>query len=93
MRITADNIEAPSLWVVFYVPRAQQLKNVVWVDDDTHQWAELRWPLTVVDGSFLANVYQARLITINLDAKLALIDPVDDQELDATLRSMESTHG
>jgi hypothetical protein len=53
-----------------------ELKDVVWVDDETHQWAHH----VFTPVGFVSCVHQARKVLIKTQAKMVLIDPTEDQD-------------
>lgn len=69
-------------WSVYHVPTATALRLVVWVDDETNRWAEYKSPLRVAPNCDECEIveHQARLIKIYQQARLVLIDPVDDHQ-------------
>lgn len=79
-------------WVVWHVPSCRQLVSVVWVDDDTHQYAQhtgkrlgLLWSEIVT--------YQAKKIEIHTEQALVLIDPIEDVDSSQVLtREQELQH-
>lgn len=72
-------------WYVFHVPRAQCVPDVIWICDETHQWAQY-WRGTngrligITPFSLDYEVHQAKLIRIFPSRKLVLIDPIDDPD-------------
>jgi hypothetical protein len=64
-------------WNVWHVAEARR-PHAVWVDSDTAQWCEAPRPLHLVNGGLHTVTRQARQITINVEQRLILIDPVDD---------------
>lgn len=65
-------------WHVLHVPTCKMLKNVVWVNDETAQWAELTGNAR---GHYWEEVtHQAKKIVILPQRRLILIDPVDDAD-------------
>lgn len=62
-------------WYVWNVPRCREERMVLWVDDETNQYAQYQnrgapfWHIVTI---------QARRIAIYVSRKLVLIDPVED---------------
>lgn len=91
MRIDARNGHRG--WQVFDVPRCQEIRYVVWVDDDAHQYAAFRLPLT--PDSVLAGpeVRSVRCVLIVPERRMVLIDPVDDTTDEAvSANAVEQRH-
>lgn len=61
MRISADTHPGP--WQVFR--RGELVKNVVWIDPDTRQWAAYVEPLQFCPSGPVETVHQARKVEIN----------------------------
>jgi hypothetical protein len=80
MRLDGRNGDHP--WYVWDCRRACEVKNVVWVDDATAQYAVYVMPFVVVCGEVLFEERQAERISIITTSRLILIDPVADDESD-----------
>jgi hypothetical protein len=65
-------------WLVWHVPTCQQLKNVVWVDDEARTYCQHVIPLQVIGNQVATRIERARQITVNVDAALILVDPIED---------------
>lgn len=64
-------------WLVWHVERCEVVPRVVWVDDQTNEFCQLRHPIQVVNGQLVSDVHRARRIDIHLTEKLVLVNPVD----------------
>ena len=78
MRITG----ASGPWDVWHVPTCKRLKHVLWVDDETHQYAVGLQPYRMEGDGVAHLVVQARRIVALWDVKVTLIDPIEDAEPD-----------
>lgn len=60
-------------WLVWHAEWCKRITTTVWVDDKTHQWLDYTNPHHLV-------VRQEKRILILFNAKLVIINPVDDSE-------------
>lgn len=65
-------------WVIWHIPSCKQLKGIMWVDDDTHQYAQITGK--VVGHRLETVTYQAKKIEIQAEKALVLIDPIEDAD-------------
>ena len=77
MRITPATYPGKP-WLVWHVPTCRQLMHILWVDDEERTYCQHVIPLQVVGNEVASRIERARQITVNVDAALMLIDPVDD---------------
>lgn len=64
-------------WLVWHVPRARELRDVLWIDDQSHTYCVIDRPLRTVGNDIARRVEQARKIVINCDSAVALVDPIE----------------
>lgn len=91
MRLDARNGDGIG-WLVWHVERCEILRRVVWVDDETMAYFQLRFPLQLVSGELAGDVHRARLIVIYPAAKLVMINPIDLTEFDVE-KAMQEVAG
>ncbi len=77
MRITPSTYPGKP-WLVWHVPTCRQVKGVLWVDADERTYCRHLIPVRLEGFEIATRVERARQITVNVDAALILIDPVDD---------------
>lgn len=65
----------PHKWTVYHVRWMEALPWVVLVDTETKEWAHLTGYLTVCH-------HLATKILVDMEKRLVLIDPIDDDEVD-----------
>lgn len=94
MRLDAN--QGDTNWTVIHVPRAERLRAVIWVDDETHQWEEYvlvngrvvpiapGWPLL-----FDTRLCRAKRIKIVPSRRLVLIDPIEDPDAEKDEQEVE----
>lgn len=64
-------------WLVWHVEQCRQVDRVLWVDDVTAEYCQLRYPIVVVGDELMADVVQVRRISILSSIHLVLVNPVD----------------
>lgn len=68
----------PHPWTVYHAERCAVLYDVVWVDTETKQWAEIEKPLRVVNNEFITQTHQAKRIDIYPESALIIINQLED---------------
>lgn len=67
-------------YFVYDVKRMVRPQNVLWVNDQTAQWAQTITPYVFLQGQLASTVHQEEKITIHLAKKIVLFNEVDDQD-------------
>lgn len=72
--------ESPDAWryPVYHCERGEKLINVLWVNDETHQYYEQSPTQIDAGGNFVGRTVQAKRIAIIRSSYLVLINPVGD---------------
>lgn len=78
MRLDANTPLGRLKWCVWHAEWCRVLHQVLWVDDETRQWAQLDMPLIVVGDGVAHTVHQAKKITIDVDRLMVTINPIED---------------
>lgn len=68
------------VWLVWHVPRCCEVRRCLWVDDVTHEYAVIDEPVRPDGaGGVVQRVHRARRVLIDVQARVVLIDPLDDE--------------
>lgn len=68
------------VWLVWHVPRCCEVRRCLWVDDRTHEYAVIDEPVRPDGaGGVVQRVHQSRRVLIDVQARVVLIDPLDDE--------------
>lgn len=67
-------------WTVYDAKRCQSVKNVVWVNDETAQWAGYIKPYVVVGHDLLLTIQQEDRITIYPEKRLVIFNEIETEE-------------
>jgi hypothetical protein len=76
-----DAREGDTDWKVYHAERCEMLREVVWVDDEIRQWAEVALPVQVdpaTGDSVLLRAFEAKKIEIIPLMRLVVINPIED---------------
>ena len=71
------NGQFPIDWAVYHSHDVKFMKNVVWVDDESNQYAIGR----IIDNEVCESIYQADKVLIMTPIKLIVINPVIDNNM------------
>jgi hypothetical protein len=67
------------IWCVWHAPRCARLAGVLWVDDETHTYCVVDFPVRIENVGVAVRIEQAGQIVINVGASLILIDPIEGE--------------
>lgn len=65
-------------WIVWDCRTMRIVPRVLWANDETAEFGQFAFPYVVRDKELQIDVHRAESIVIDPDARLVLIDPVDD---------------
>lgn len=78
MRLEAGTDIGNLRWCIWHAEWCKVLKLVIWVDDETRQWAQFDTPPGYVGDRFASTVHQAKKIIIDVDRLMVTINPIEE---------------
>lgn len=73
-------------WLVWHVPTCQRVHRCLWVDPGALQYAVVGEPTLTPARELNERIERAVRIEVNASTRVILIDPVDAEGVDETLR-------
>lgn len=78
MRLDARNGDTG--WNVYHAEFCSSVPNVLWIDDKLALWCDYAYPLVAINGQLLTEVHAAKRIRIIASSRLAIINPIEDED-------------
>jgi hypothetical protein len=92
--VRLDARKGDTYWTVYHAEECRVLKDVVWVDDETHQWGTYGQIsatdtfLSLIDGRLPTITHQARKIEICTGPRVVIINPIEDATPDSVVAAV-----